>query len=209
MQVHNVEQGTPEWHQLRLGIPTGSRLKDLFTASHKIGKGVTKSILSYAAELAADKQSGILLSDEEGFRGNKATDRGHELEPAARDQYTFETGLDVAQVGFVTNHGAGCSPDGLVGDDGCFEAKCLLAKGHTLAVAAAHTECPADYYVQCQAEAWICEREWTDLYLFHPHLPCLKYRVMADEAFQKLLETQVALVIAERDKLVAALEKAA
>ena len=70
-------------------------------------------------------------------------------------------------------------------------------------------ECPADYYVQCQAQAWICERQYTDLYLFHPHLASVRFRVDADPKFQTLLAKQVALVIEERDRLIDALEQAA
>ena len=210
MQIHNHEQGSLDWYQARCGIPTASVMKQLFTATHALPKGVTQTILTYAAELAADYQSGLMLSVEEGFQGNSITDRGQELEPVARSNYAFENDVTVAEVGFITNHGAGCSPDGLVGDDGGLEIKCLLAKAHTKAVAdCIEGTCPADYYVQMQTSLWITGRKWWDLYLYHPHLPSTQFRVEPSAEFFELLEKQTKLVLAERDKLVQALTKAA
>lgn len=209
MQIHNVEQNTPEWFSLRSGVPTASAMKQLFTSSHALPKGVNQTMQAYAAELAADKMSGLPLSSDEGFQGNRATERGQELEPVARADYSLTTGVGVERAGFVTNFGAGCSPDGFVGDDGLLEIKCPLAKNHTRGVAdIVNGQCPTDYYVQVQAQMWICERDWCDLYYYHPHLPSATLRVHADPEFQKLLAQQTALIIGERDALVRALEKA-
>ena len=209
MQIHDFEQGSFEWHQVRCGIPTASAMKQLFTGSHGIPKNVTGTMLTYAAELAADLQSGLPLSMEEGFQGNAITERGHELEPIAADEYAFATDTDPQKVGFITNHGAGCSPDRLIGENGLLEIKCLLAKAHTKAVAdCVSGTCPADYYVQCMAQMWITGRQWCDLHLYHPHLPSYTFRVEADPEFFKKLEQQVAVILAERDRLVSALEAA-
>ena len=210
MEIHGHEQGSLAWHKSRLGIPSASAMKQLFTASHGLPKGVTKIILTYAAQLAADRHSGLPLNSTEGFQGSWATDRGNELEPVARNQYSFTQNVNVAQTGFITNKGSGCSPDGLVGDDGGLEIKCLLATAHTKAVADCIAGvCPADYYVQIQTSMWVTDRAWWDLYLYHPDLPSMDFRVEADLEFFKLLDQQVALVIGERDRLIAALVTAA
>jgi hypothetical protein len=55
------------------------------------------------------------------FIGNIHTDRGHELEPVARDWFAEWSKLDVRTVGFVTksnNPVLGCSPDALIFDEG-------------------------------------------------------------------------------------------
>ncbi len=210
MIVHDVEQNTPEWHQLRLGIPTASKIKDLFTAKHGIPKGLNKTILNYAAELAADKQSGKPLSVDENVSGLYATERGHNLEPIARRAYDLGQDEEVKQIGFVTNHGCGCSPDSLVGERGLLEIKCLLHKAHTLCVADCMSgTIPADYYIQCQAQLWMCDRDWCDLYFYHPELPKASIRINADAKFQALMVQQVQLLIETRDSLIDALEAAA
>lgn len=209
MEVHAMEQGSEEWLAARRGIPTGSAMKALFTASHGLPKANSKQLISYAAELAADSFSGLPLSNEESFQGNWATARGHDLEPIARKEYNFSQDLEVIETGFVTDYGCGCSPDALVGDVGALEIKCLLSKAHTICVTEAiGGTVPADYYVQCQAESWICGREWTDLYFYHPHLPSYCIRVMASAEFQEKLVTQTRAVIAQRDLMMKALGKA-
>lgn len=210
MEIHNHEQGSPEWHKVRAGIPTASKMKDLFTASHALPKGTNKTMLNYAAEMAADHVSGLVLSSIEGFQGNSVMDRGHELEPVARNEYAFIVDEEVQQVGFITNHGCGCSPDGLVGDVGGLEIKCLLAKAHTLAVADCMANiCPAEYYVQVMSSLWITGRDWWDLYFYHPDLPSKVLRIQPDPDFFKLLEQQVTVICRERDSLIKALDKAA
>lgn len=212
MLVHNVEQNSKEWYDLRCGMPTASRIKELFTAANKVPKDVTKTMLTYAAELAADTVAGFPLSQEEGFQGNYATQRGHDLEGAARDEYTFIANAEVTQIGYVTDDDqiVGCSPDSLVGSNGLLEIKCLLAKAHTLALAdIAERICPRDYYVQCQVQTWICERQWCDLYFYHPTLASAVWRVDADKEFHALIDQQVNLICDQRDKLALALRRAA
>lgn len=210
MEIHDFAQGSEDWLAVRRGIPTASAMKQLFTVAHAVPKKPTAAILNYAAEMAADSFSGLPLSNEEGFQGNWATERGHELEPVARREYDFLQDDEVTEVGFITNHGCGCSPDALVGDEGLLEIKCLLAKAHTQAVAECVAgQCPADYFIQCQAQMWITGRKWCDLYFYHPHLSSAQIRVKADTEFFSLLETQTQLVIAERDKLINALDQAA
>jgi hypothetical protein len=204
MQIVDVEQGTDEWFAARVGIPTASSFSRLVT-----GTGKASSQLSdYAAELAADMYAGKPL---ERWGGNDATERGHEIEPQARFSYEFDNGVEVVRVGFIVNHGAGCSPDGLVGDDGLHEIKCQMAKGHvqTLAYYAKHKTCPPGYLPQVQGQLLICEREWADLDFFHPDLPGLRVRVARDETYITGLLQGIRLVIEQRNELVEMLRRAA
>lgn len=209
MQIHNVEQNTHEWNLLRAGKPTASQMSDLFTATHAVPKKVTKQMLEFAAGLASDISSELPLSHDEYFKGNDATRRAHELEPVAFNEYKFKYNPDIEMVGFVTNGGVGCSPDGLGATDGGLEMKCLFSKKHTRSVAlCVQGICPPDYYVQIQACMWICEREWWDLYLYHPHLTCCRFRVVADHNFWAKLDLQCAALIYERNILIDALKSA-
>jgi hypothetical protein len=204
MLIVDVEQGTDEWFAARVGIPTASSFSRLVT-----GTGKASSQLSdYAAELAADMYAGKPL---ERWGGNEATERGHETEPQARYSYEFDNGVEVVKVGFIVNHGAGCSPDGLVGDDGLHEIKCQMAKGHvqTLAYYSKNKACPPGYLPQVYGQLLICEREWCDLSFFHPDLPGLTVRVVRDESYMAELLRGIKAVCEERDKLVEMIRSAA
>ena len=197
MQVHDVEQGSEAWFSARAGIPTASEFKRIVTS-----KGdASKQLGDYAAQLAAELYAGRPL---DRFEGNAATERGHELEAEARLSYEFIHSLEVQQVGFVTNHGAGASPDGTVGSDGLLEIKCQLAKNHvqTLAHIARWKTCPADYIPQARGQMFICDRAWVDLLFYHPSLPEALVRIERDAKFDLALLAQINATIAERDALV-------
>lgn len=204
MQIHDVEQNSPEWLALRAGVPTASNFKAIITSQGKPSTSMT----TYAAQLAAEAFAGKPLEE---WEGNQWTQRGHELEEQARAMYAFLRDAEVTRVGFVTNHGAGCSPDGLVGDDGLVEIKCLSPKHHVLALAyyQRHGRIPTDYVPQVMGQLFICERAWCDLFFFHPELPALIARTSRDPAFNGALVTQIRSVIAERDDLLSVLRAAA
>ena len=66
-------------------------------------------------------------SDRSVFGGNKYTDRGHEFEPIARDDFEFRTLNPVKLVGVVIrDEWALCSPDGLIGEDKLHQIKCPI-----------------------------------------------------------------------------------
>jgi len=54
-------------------------------------------------------------------------DRGHEQEPIARAMYEKEYFCEVTNGGFYSNGKTGCSPDGLVYDNGIIEIKSVLS----------------------------------------------------------------------------------
>ena len=151
MIIHNVEQGTGEWYQLRAGLATASEFSKLVTPTGKPSKSVTP----YANLLAVET---LLNRPAEQFNGNWATERGNELEPQARGYYAFDSGLEVKEVGFITNDEktAGCSPDSLVGDEGLLEIKCPLEQKFIDCFSSIYDgECPADYKIQVQAQMFI------------------------------------------------------
>lgn len=195
MQLVQVKQGTDDWLLARVGLATASQFSLLITGTGK----PSASLEGYAATLAADKYAGRPL---ERWTGNAATERGHELEPIARANYEFVHGVSVEQVGFITNFGAGCSPDGLVGADGLHEIKNQMPKGHveTLAYYSRHKSCPPGYMPQVQGQLLICEREWCDLDFFSEDLPTLTVRIGRDEDYIACLLEQIERVNEKRDE---------
>ena len=203
MIIHDVQQGSDEWLALRAGIPTGSEFSKLVTSQAK----PSKSMSDYAAILAAEAYAGHPV---DAWNGNQYTDRGTELEPAARATYEFEKGVKVQEVGFITDDLKrwGCSPDGLVGDDGMVEYKCQIAKCHiqTLLYFKKHGKCPTNYYAQCQGEMFVAERQWNDLVFYHPDLPTITIRQTPDPVLVAELEKQLLAVCAERDEILRTLD---
>jgi hypothetical protein len=202
MIVHNVEQGTDEWFALRCGIPTGSEFKKLVTSKGE----PSKTLSTYAITLANEKYAGKPV---DAWEGNGWTERGKELEDEAISLYEFVNDVTVERVGFITldDGTAGCSPDGMVGDDGMLEVKCLKSETHTKTIMyyQKHGKCPTDYVQQTQGQIMIAEREWCDLIFYHPILPQLTIRRHKDSALQSAIMLGIKDVLAERDTVLAAL----
>jgi len=203
MIIHEVTQGTPEWHALRAGRPTSSEFSKLITGT---GKPST-SMKDYANKLATEKylaSIGSKISD--GWKGNQYTERGHDLEPVSRADYEMIHQVAVQEVGFITDDLMrwGSSTDGLVGEDGVVEFKNLIATTFFSALVYwRHTgKIERKYMPQCQGELMITEREWVDLVLYNPDFPePIIERIYPDEAYQETLKIQLAACIIERDRL--------
>ena len=98
----------------------------------------------------------------------------------------------------------------MIGTEGLLEMKCLKAENHIKALLyyKKHKKCPPDYVQQTQGQMLICEREWCDLFFYHPDLPPLTIRQVRDEKLQTLLLSAVDQVINERDKVLADIKEA-
>ena len=148
------------------------------------------------------------------FLGTDATERGHMLEPEARKYYSFQRDLDAETVGLIyrdESRMVGCSPDGLVGDDGLIELKCPMAPTHLLWLARYSPiggkpgTCPREHRPQVQGQLWVSRRKWCDFMSYHPQLPPLLIRVEPDAkyhaALDKWMPKFIQEVIAGRERL--------
>jgi len=124
MIIHRMEQYSPEWWQVRTGIPTASCAEKILTPTGKL----SAQSRQYMNELIADR----LGFGDEPMEPTDWMARGIALEPEARAFYELLTGETVEQVGFITNDEitAGCSPDGLLGTQAGFEIKSPKASTH-------------------------------------------------------------------------------
>lgn len=177
MKVYTADQmpqGSHEWVQARLGIPTASQADRLMTPK---SKKPSASQAKYRAELLAEYLQGQPLdAGSSGFM-----ERGKEDEDEARKWYEFERDTEVEQVGFVTRDDGlfGGSPDGLVGDDGIVEIKVPAIHTHVFYMLG---EDP-DYMGQCQSYIYLMDRQWVDVVSYHHHLPSVVNRVERDEEY--------------------------
>lgn len=184
MKILDVEQGSDEWFNARLGIPTASRFKDIITPA----KGdKSKSYKSYMYELIAEK---LIKEKEESFK-SEWMERGNEVEDLARSSYEFLHDVEVKQVGIMLNDAGtiGASPDGLIGEDGGLEIKC--PKPSTLVKYMLDGRLPLEYKTQVMGNLWISEREWWDFVAFHPNMKMFKIRVYRDEEYIRKMAQHV------------------
>ena len=166
MQIHDVVQGEQEWFDLRVQYPlTASKAQAIASA----GKGLE----TLCFEKMCEKYSS---AEPERYSG-KDTERGNELEAQARTIYELETGVDVQQVGFVTNESissvGGASPDGLVGEEGLVEIKCHNDAKHFAKILemkeTGSFKIDSAYVWQMQMQMLFTGRKWCDMVAFNPN----------------------------------------
>lgn len=177
MIIHNFDQRTDEWYQIRLGKLTGS---DFHTF---LGNGETKKnkLLQKAAEKITGK------SDEEHFV-TEDIQRGIDLEDEAILAYEMTSGNNVDKVGFIEeNEYVGCSPDGLVGDDGIIEVKC--PKQSVFLKQVIDQKIKPEYYTQIQFNLLISGRKWCDYIAYNKNFPLFIKRFEIDtDAREKIVK---------------------
>lgn len=160
-----MEQRSPEWFAARCGKATASCIADII-ATTKTGWGASRA--NYAAKLVAERLTGVSA---EGF-SNAAMQWGTDMEPEAREAYSFRQDVDVAEIAFVdhpTIAMSGASPDGLVGDDGLVEIKCPITATHIATLLGGSV--PSKYYTQIQWQLACTGRKWCDFASYDPRLP--------------------------------------
>lgn len=185
--VTDIEQGTPEWLALRLGIATASELDCLLVSGkHPTGFGV-------AAFTYMDQLIGERITEEAAelpFQ-TKATIRGHEQEGVALSLYEAREEVKVQKVGIILNRGIGYSPDGLIGTDGLIEIKTKLPKFQVGVILSG--EVPKEHVAQCQGGLWASDREWIDFISYWPGMPLFVKRMHRDEAMIRKIAERVKL----------------
>lgn len=193
--MSDIIQGSEEWHALRCGRVTASRVADV-VAKTKSGWGASRA--NYAAELIAERLTG---EPAERFT-NAAMQWGTDHEPDARAAYEFFRDAAVVEIGFVDHPSiamTGASPDGLVGDDGLVEIKCPNTATH-LDTLLSQTV-PAKYVTQMLWQMACTGRKWCDFVSFDPRLPesmsMFVKRVERDDKRIAELETEVAAFLEE------------
>ena len=157
---YDIEQRTQEWYAV----------KDLkFTASHAsaiLAEGA--GLKTLIKEMLAEHYSSGEYEEYSKKYTNKDIERGNEFEDKARSIYQLETGNKVTQVGFVEmDEYVGCSPDGLVNDNGLIEIKNLSDKVYLELLLSGKIE--KKYFNQMQMQMYVTNREWCDFFAFNPN----------------------------------------
>lgn len=192
MEMIECHQGSPEWFEARLGIPTASRFKDIMTdprsKSDRESGALSDTARSYMLELIAER-----LTGEMQFFSNAATEWGTEHEPGAISAYESRQGVLVESVGLCKHGGVAASPDGFVGYDGGVEVKSPHnPKNHIVTLM---NGMPKQHTPQVQGCMWVTGREWWDFISYDPRVPDERFlyieRIWRDEEYIKRLEERV------------------
>ena len=190
VKIHTMEQGTPEWLEIRKLKMTASHAQAIASAKkvHKTTKVETvgEGMKTYIFELLADKYS----SGEFEHYENEHIKRGNELEPQAIAMYELETGYTVKKVGFVEmDENVGCSPDGDIFDedekptDGMAEVKCKSDKNHVVQLVQGEKAIEKKYIWQMMMQMYVYNKKWCDFIAFNPNFKqsLFIHRVERDE----------------------------
>ena len=200
-----MEQRSPEWFAARVGKATASKIGDIVARTKS---GYSSSRANYAAQLVRER---LLGAPEETFC-NAAMQWGTATEPEARQAYERHNLCSVVEVGFVdhpTIPMSGCSPDGLIGDDGLTEIKCPTPATHQETLLGGAV--PAKYRNQIQWQLACTGRAWCDFVSYDPRWPdemqMFVQRIERDDEAIAELEREVAAFLKEVDETVAALRE--
>lgn len=223
MKYIKCQQGTPDWYAARAGKITASRFCDAISVlSRKSGQknpgDPTDASDKYAAEVAIE-----LVAQMPWGEPIKpwVLERGHRLEPLARQGYELKTGNMAEEAGVcMTEDGMfGYSTDGMVnpvvqivreerpgkdveftivstevviGSEGLIEIKCPV---DALKVANIwRTGDIAEYWEQMQGGMWITGAQWCDFVMYVPELA----RSGRDTYVQRVMRDDIFITSMER-----------
>lgn len=190
MRIHRgIEQGSPQWEALRLGVITASCAAEIITpAKLQPSKQVDALIHRLAAERLVGQRCGDTAD-------GPWIERGRELEAEARKWFAFNVEA-VEEVGFIASDGGdfGCSPDGIAEGRFGYEAKCPSAHVHVGYLLNPES---FDAYVRMQVQFGLWVTGWPLWYAhaFCPGLPSLVREVRPDPALQEALTRHVPPVV--------------
>lgn len=189
--VSDVEQGTPEWFELRCGVVTGTGFAKVLAKGR--GNQPSKVRTEYLRQIACERITGQRV--EEGGFSSYWMQRGTELEPEARAAFEFLTGETVETPAFVyadKTKLCGVSPDGICLPHFGLELKAPKLTTHIDYLLNGES-CPNEYVAQIQGAMWVTgfKRWWFASY--HPDAPkqLHAFEVMRDNEYIEKLSSAV------------------
>jgi hypothetical protein len=205
MIYRDFEQRSPEWFRRHLGCVSSSRLGDVCKKRRDMAESAGRAHLR--SQLLAEMLSGMLSRKD--LTGIPDVENGKECEPLAQCCYEIRTGYLVVPIGLAEHPSIPrflASTDGLVGDSGMVEIKCLKRENHIETVEA-FKKCQAplliDYRLQCFGGMSCAERDWCDLVFYNPEirqpLDLYIHRIERDDKLINGIETEVRQFLFELD----------
>lgn len=192
----NCNQGESDWVMARLGKVTASEMHNLLTPKLEIKKDKEK-VSKY-----------LYIKVAEGYRmkplpqfSSFATERGQELELDARKWHKLHHPDDkLRTVGYIEHDDGrcGCSPDGLINNDGGLELKCPGPANHIKYFDQGIL--PDDYAAQVHMSLYVTGRPWWRFLSYHTGFPKFVLTVHRDEKICATIAEALARFYADYDK---------
>lgn len=178
MKIHTeFQQNSLEWMTARAGVVTASEFANILTPAFKARDGEMPK--TYLARKLAEKWLGPLP----GFN-TLDMEFGKILEEEAKPFYALAFSEDIQSVAFITNDEGtiGCSPDGLISDEGGIEIKCPEPTNHIKYLLAG--KLPDDYAAQVHGSMYVTGRKWWRFMSYRRNLPPFVITIFRDEEIQ-------------------------
>ncbi len=159
MQIVDVEQGSPEWFELREKRMTGSHGQAISANGKGLITYINKKMAAYHSTAPRIHYTNADLA------------RGTIQEPMAILAYEFKYNVTVQKIGFVIhNEYIGASPDGFVESDGMIEVKSRNdEKFHRYSVFSEKLYEKKDER-QMEMNMLVCKKKWCDFIAYNPNL---------------------------------------
>jgi len=195
MIIHNIDQHSEAWHEVRCGRITGTRFKSL------VAKETTDTYKDLLTNIACE----IITQRAEETYSNANMEKGLEMEPIARIFYEEITGNKVKTVGFISpdedtefEDWIGISPDGLI-EDGMIEIKCPLMKTHMGYIM--WNQLPSEYRYQVQGQLFVTGLKFCDFMSFVEDMKPFIIRVYPEPELFTFFEQRLRIAIPQVKEL--------
>ena len=201
MILVDVEQGSSEWLELRLGLVSASRFKDIMTNPRSKAELFSATAKSYMLELIAE-----ILTGEQKEVSGKALEWGSNNEKNAQIEYAFEKGVSVDEVGIclTDDRQVGASPDGFVGDIGGIEIKCPYNSANHISTVISG-EMPKEHMAQVQGNMLVNGRKWWEFVSYDPRIDgkgrIFITRIERDEEYIEKLQIKLTAFLVEMKRI--------
>ena len=190
------DQGTDEWKAARCGNPGATGISNIITSTGQPSKSREK----YLYQMAEEKITGIKPDSFQSY----AMARGHELEPEARDVFSFSTGFEVEQCAMIypdETKSWHVSPDGIMQDRGeGLEIKCPGLMVHDKYLQG--NVCPTEYRLQIQGSLAAADYETWWFVSYFPGVKPLIIPVKRDEKLISIILSEMDQFLADLDSLI-------
>lgn len=175
----NLQQGTNEWLEVRSGKFTGSDFHTL------IGNSETKKKILFKKSIERLTKTTIIEEIT-----SPDIERGKEEEKNARLLYEMETGQEVKQIGFAElDEWVGCSPDGLINNDGIIEIKC--PKDVIFAQQVITGNIKPEYITQMQFNMYVLDKQYCDYIMYNKDFKLFIKRIERDNEKIEIIKNTI------------------
>lgn len=182
----DIKQNTDEWFEIKIGKISASSAECILMDKN------TKGYQDLIDRLVEERMTGK-PSESKTFQGNQYTERGHEFEPIASDDFELNYFCEPKIIGVIElNEHVLCSPDRIIDDNKLLQIKCpifntqkkylkKLDNINNLSDNKILQKLDSKYYKQVQFELFVSGFELDYWYSYHPELPHIKLDIIPDK----------------------------